>query len=307
MKTKNDFLGLPETSGNGKQAPAPASEYLSEFYKGLGTGKTKFLGIETGLESLDTKTSGLSGLIVLGGITGAGKSSFALQLACNIAKRGEPVLFYSLEMPIRALLAKTLSRITRHSFSDILLKGGMDDNISLEDKTELETITNHLYIRSLETGQAEIDFKSVKAEIEALKVKYNTDKVLVIIDHLQVFKAEGKDQIEREHKLITGFKEITEKTGSAIIAISQKNKAGFKSVGLSTIKGSVDIVYLADVVMFLEDKEAVDKDEGKGGGIKPEGETKQLYLVIDKNRYNKQARIELDFTGRYGLFEDKPF
>ncbi|GAI79800.1 unnamed protein product, partial [marine sediment metagenome] len=41
-------------------------------------------------------------------------------------------------------------------------------------------------------------------------------------------------------------------TGATILLVSQKNKAGFLHSGLQTIKGSVDIVYLADVVMFLE-------------------------------------------------------
>jgi len=57
---------------------------------------------------------------------------------------------------------------------------------------------------------------------------------------------------------------ISERTGATIVLISQKNKAGFTSRGLQTIKGSVDIVYLADVVMFLEsDEEKTNKDNGK--------------------------------------------
>jgi replicative DNA helicase len=69
----------------------------------------------------------------------------------------------------------------------------------------------------------------------------------------------------------------------------------------------VDIVYLADVVMFLEsDEEKKSQDNGKeldsiiatfGGQV-----LKRIDLVIDKNRYNAPCKIELDFNGEYSSF-----
>jgi len=40
-----------------------------------------------------------AGLTFLGARPGMGKSTFALQIASEIAAAGSPVLFYSLEMP----------------------------------------------------------------------------------------------------------------------------------------------------------------------------------------------------------------
>ncbi len=162
-------------------------------------------------------------------------------------------------------------------------------------------------MRSRESKEADIDFESVEREINLIKAEHKADKVLVVIDHLQVFNAgeNYKDQIDKEGKLITGFKGISERTGATIILISQKNKAGFTSRGLQTIKGSVDIVYLADVVMFLESDEEKKKDDGDldniianfGGQV-----LKKIDLVIDKNRYNAPCKIELDFNGEYSSF-----
>ena len=89
------------------------------------------------------------------------------------------------------------------------------------------------------------------------------------------------------------------------ILISQKNKAGFTSKGLQTIKGSVDIVYLADLVMFLEGEKQ--DDEGIENLIADQfgGGSKKIDLIIDKNRYNAPSKIELDFNGEYSKFTER--
>ena len=334
--SNKDFDNLPEqpVAVKGVEKPKPAREFLEPYYKTLGDGTLELLGIKTGLAELDKKTLGLDGLIVLGGIAGQGKTSLALQLAFDVCELGTPTIFYSLEMPKRAIFTKILNRLAQVKYSDILLKGRQyldetrqDKNLLGEDidfyklltkdqadklkqaKEKLTNTSDKFYLRSRESKEADIDFASVEQEINLIKAEHKADKVLVVIDHLQVFNAgeNYKDQIDKEGKLITGFKGISERTGATIILISQKNKAGFTSRGLQTIKGSVDIVYLADVVMFLEsDEEKKSQDNGKeldsiiatfGGQV-----LKHIDLVIDKNRYNAPCTIQLDFNGEYSSF-----
>lgn len=335
--SNKDFDNLPEqpVAVKGVEKPKPAREFLEPYYKTLGDGTLELLGIKTGLAELDEKTLGLDGLIVLGGIAGQGKTSLALQLAFDVCELGTPTIFYSLEMPRRAIFTKILNRLAQVKYSDILLKGRQyldetrqDKNLlgesvdfySLltkdqadklkEAKEKLTKASDKFYLRSRESKEADIDFESVEREINLIKAEHKADKVLVVIDHLQVFNAgeNYKDQIDKEGKLITGFKGISERTGATIILISQKNKAGFTSRGLQTIKGSVDIVYLADVVMFLESDEEKKKDDGDldniiatfGGQV-----LKRIDLVIDKNRYNAPCKIELDFNGEYSSFTER--
>lgn len=334
--SNKDFDNLPEqpVAVKGIEKPKPAREFLEPYYKTLGDGTLELLGIKTGIAELDKKTLGLDGLIVLGGIAGQGKTSLALQLAFDACELGTPTIFYSLEMPKRAIFTKILNRLAQVKYSDILLKGRQyldetrqDKNLLGEEidfyklltkeqadklkqaKEKLTNTSDKFYLRSRESKEADIDFASVEQEINLIKAEHKADKVLVVIDHLQVFNAGDnyKDQIDKEGKLITGFKGISERTGATIILISQKNKAGFTSRGLQTIKGSVDIVYLADVVMFLEsDEEKTNKDNGKeldsiiatfGGQV-----LKHIDLVIDKNRYNAPCTIQLDFNGEYSSF-----
>ena len=334
--SNKDFDNLPEqpVAVKGIEKPKPAREFLEPYYKTLGDGTLDLLGIKTGIAELDKKTLGLDGLIVLGGIAGQGKTSLALQLAFDACELGTPTIFYSLEMPKRAIFTKILNRLAQVKYSDILLKGRqyLDEtrqgkNLLGEEtdfyklltkdqadklkqaKEKLTNTSDKFYLRSRESKEADIDFASVEQEINLIKAEHKADKVLVVIDHLQVFNAgeNYKDQIDKEGKLITGFKGISERTGATIVLISQKNKAGFTSRGLQTIKGSVDIVYLADVVMFLEsDEEKKSQDNSKeldsiiatfGGQV-----LKRIDLVIDKNRYNAPCTIQLDFNGEYSSF-----
>ena len=336
MKTAKDFEDLPEQTTELKDKPKPASDQLADYYSLLGNGKRDLLGIDTGFKELNKKTLGLDGLIVLGGKAGQGKTSLALQLACNACELGTPAIVYSLEMPKVAIFTKILNRLASVKYSDILLKGrqyltdetgqdktgetGQDKKLLSDDeadrlkdsKSRLEVLSKNLYVRNIERGEPAITFEAVEREIELIKATHKVDKVLVVIDHLQVFNidsGEYNDQIDKEGRLIQGFKGISERTKATIILISQKNKAGFQNTGLQTIKGSVDIVYLADVVMLLE-SEQDKKDRGKAGDYDKliehfkDNTPQTIYLVIDKNRYNAPTAIKLEFNGQYSNFTE---
>lgn len=338
-----DFHILPEETVEIEGKPRPASEFLDDYYRTLGDGTLELLGIKTGFEKLNKATLGLDGLIVLGGIAGAGKTSLALQLAFDASDTGTPTLFYSLEMPRRAIFTKILNRLAQIRYSDILLKGRQyltggeiagrplfseDEANRLKGQKKIfEAIADKFYIRSRERGEAEINFETLEREISFIKADHKVEKVFVVVDHLQVFDAgrdyHPTDQIDKENKLITGFKGIAERTGAVIVLISQKNKAGFTSRGLQTIKGSVDIVYLADVVMFLDtpqEKKARErkKTTTKGSwrdddydeeemiahyGDEPR---KEIDLLIEKNRYNAPTTIHMIFNGEHSEFTEAP-
>jgi len=320
-----DFHILPEETVEIEGKPRPASEFLDDYYRTLGDGTLELLGIKTGFEKLNKVTLGLDGLIVLGGIAGAGKTSLALQLAFDASDTGTPTLFYSLEMPRRAILTKILNRLAEVRYSDILLKGRQyltdaqgekllsadEANRLKAGKKLLEAIGDKFYLRTRERDEADITFERVEQEINFIKADHKAERVFVVIDHLQVFNAgDYKDQIDKESKLITNFEGISKRTGAVILLISQKNKAGFTSKGLQTIKGSVDIVYLADVVMFLESEDETTKEQDEqinniievfGGGV-----VKHIDLLIAKNRYNAPTKIKMEFNGEHSKFIEAP-
>lgn len=320
----NDFDQLPEQPVEIKGLPKTATDDLPTYYQTLGDGRSQLIGIETGISAIDTATMGLSGLIVLAGTAGLGKTTLALQVAYEACAKGTPVIFYSLEMPKRAIYTKILSRLAHIGYSDILLKGrpyldlqyqdttsGKVDIKTLFTKDEAEALTkaeenltaisNRLFIRSREQGESVINFGTVEKEINLVKAELKADKVLVVIDHLQVFdyrlteRELVSDQIDKENKLIDRFKGLSERTDTPILLISQKNKEGFGKSGLETVKGSVDIIYLADIVMTLEGStNAKDTPTNNGSQI--------VELCISKNRYNAPRTLSFIFDGRYSSF-----
>ncbi|GAJ18538.1 unnamed protein product, partial [marine sediment metagenome] len=120
-------------------------------------------------------------------------------------------------------------------YSDILLKGrryltgeqtekkllaDIEKSGLLTGKDILKLIGEIFYIRSRERGEAEINFETVEQEIDFIRAEHKDKKLLVVIDHLQVFDVPNyRDQIDKESKLVTGFKGISERTGATILLV----------------------------------------------------------------------------------------
>ena len=87
----------------------------------LASGKTGLPGLSSGFSAVDSKIHGLnrSDLILLAARPGVGKSSFAMNIALNVAKQsGTTVAVFSLEMSkeqllVRLMAAEGLVELTR--------------------------------------------------------------------------------------------------------------------------------------------------------------------------------------------------
>jgi replicative DNA helicase len=307
-------IPVKDIEGTIKQ-PKPISEYLGDYIDMLGDGERELIGIKTGETQLDRALLGLNGVMVLGGKAGGGKTTLALHLAKRVAENKTPVLFYSLEMPRIAILTKLLSSLAKVGYGEILLKGktafkeGGKRELAQEDKkalqegfSELQDIADYITIKTKDIEDGEITFDTLLADIDYLKRKHKTEEVLVIVDHLQLFTPSRvtRDQIDKEQDLINKFKEININTGASVLLISQQNKASYDNAKVTSIKGSVDIIYLADIVMFVKKQE---EDLGEIAQTFNEFAKTELELVIDKNRYNAPTTLKCSADMQYSLIE----
>ena len=122
-------------SGRDSTALTPISSVIIDTYAHLqeisGPNKDKYLGIPTGFNYLDTMLTGLgrSDLIILAARPGMGKTSFALNIATNVAKKQNvPVAVFSLEMTKDQLVSRILSSeaaIDSQAFRTGGLSGGL--------------------------------------------------------------------------------------------------------------------------------------------------------------------------------------
>ena len=94
----------------------PIRDVMVDTYKHLGDisgpDRDKYVGARTGYPTLDAITGGMnnSDLVILAARPGMGKTSFALNLAVNVAKSTQKnVAIYSLEMGMQQLVSRMLS------------------------------------------------------------------------------------------------------------------------------------------------------------------------------------------------------
>jgi replicative DNA helicase len=310
----DDFDNLPEVriEPDFMEKVKPAKHYLDTFYNELGDGTKTLLGFKTGIDKLDDHILGLRGLIVLAGAPGAGKTSFALQLAFGACKHLTPVIFYSLEQTRKQILSIILSQESGISYRDILLKGKalIDDNIGdftpgerevlKTSKESVEKKLDNFYIRSYEEDQPDISLAVLRDEIKGIQTLCGKE-VLVIIDQIQDLELGGgdeyRDQIDKEGQIIRGLTKIVNETGACILGVSHLNKEAMKKGGanMSGVKGSVDLIYKPESVwqIYLED------EENSGGDIKG------IVLDIVKARDYALGKKTFTYYGKTRKFDIK--
>lgn len=251
-------------------------ETANEIEKNIN--KKEDLSLYTGFFDLDDLTDGLHNgeLTVIGARPGVGKTTFSLQLAENIAKKGKDVCYVSLEMSEIQIIQKLLS----------LRTGVNSRKIRNGDMTEEEKMLVGTDCMQL----GELKFKLLtkvstiqQIEIAARRLK-NQDKLdLLIIDYLQLVRNNGKfnsreqevADISRTLKLLSLDLEIP------IIALCQLNRnANKQQPTLADIRESGAIEQDADNVIFLYQENI---------------ENNIVFVDLQKQRAGNTGKIELKF------------
>ena len=251
-------------------------ETANEIEKNIN--KKEDLSLYTGYFDLDDLTDGLHNgeLTVIGARPGVGKTTFSLQLAENIAKKGKDVCYVSLEMSEIQIIQKLLS----------LRTGVNSRKIRNGDMTEEEKMLVGTDCMQL----GELKFKLLtkvstiqQIEIAARRLK-NQDKLdLLIIDYLQLVRNNGKfnsreqevADISRTLKLLSLDLEIP------IIALCQLNRnANKQQPTLADIRESGAIEQDADNVIFLYQENI---------------ENNIVFVDLQKQRAGNTGKIELKF------------
>lgn len=261
----------------------------SELYK----------GIPTGIGSLDSTITGLnrSDLILLAARPGMGKTSFALNIARNVAvKSKRRVAFFSLEMTKEQLASRLLS-------TEGLIEG-----------TKLRTgkLTNEEWVRLIEAGdvlsKADMYFDDtpgitvpeMKAKLRRLK---NID--LVIIDYLQLMAASRRidNRVQEISEITRNLKILAKEFNVPVITLSQLSRASEQRAEhkpqLSDLRDSGSIEQDADIVLFLYREDYYKNGEGteSDDSDKNSGE-----CIVAKNRHGETRSVPLHWQGEFMRF-----
>lgn len=307
--------------------PAPAKlpdNALSALARFLSTtGNTNYRPISTGFTGLDTILNGgfdPGTMSIVVAEPGTGKTALVMQIAENMAKNGQAVMVFNLEMSEDQLIARSLSRITAeivgvkkdlyHNTIDPadlgavngkqalysnqwgFLKQEQRENITAAQKRFSEYAANLYLITDPITEYGQI--------IEAVTAfKAQTGKTpVVIVDYLQLLFTDGRTSAVYSAKdIILGLKQkIAREMQTAVIMISAtgRDKAKKGKMDLQSAFGSSFIEYSADYQFGLE---KVDPEE-----VLYKTFEKPLMLTLVKGRMNRPHSVQgFFFAGAFSF------
>lgn len=310
--------------------------YLNDFLVSLMKSR-EGKAISTGFSQLDSLLDGglYPGLYSLGAISSLGKTTFLLQIADNIARNGQGVLIFSLEMSRFELMAKTISResfvkdITEnHSTRNAqttrgilraLFRGNPEaERIVLEAVKDYEQWGENLTIIE---GIGNVGVDEIKAEVHSYMTSHEGKPPVVVIDYLQILspadvRASDKQNIDRN---VTELKRLSRDYQIPVIGISSFNRENYNSpVSMTSFKESGAIEYSSDVLIGLQ-YEGADYREGESENERKarirmlidqvkastgEGKTVPIEAKILKNRNGRTGKVKLEFMPMFNYFKE---
>ena len=276
--------------------------------------------IATGFTNLDKALHGglFPGFYFLGASPGFGKSTLAIQIAENISRTGQDVLYFGMEMSQEAIVSRSLSRLTfyvssasgygvscakdsrsilLHEFYNETEKAVFDDAFKMYEK-----IGYHMIPVSGIFNGTEI-FNRAKMHYEI-----TGQAPVVFVDYLQIMASVGNNTTDKQNidANIKGLVDITTKLKSPVFIMSSFNRNRNLNVGMTNFSGSSGIESYADCLMVLDFVESsLDPVELRNEKHKF---PRKIVIHFLKNRYgDDSASIKFDYYAKYNYFEDTGF
>src|SRR2546423_5743028 len=265
---------------------------------------SRITGLETHYVDLDEKTSGFqkSDLIIIAARPSMGKTSFAMNIAENVAiEDRKTVAVFSLEMSKEALLQRMLcsvARVDAHKFRT----GSLWQDDMRKITRALEQL-GEAPIFIDDTPGITISEMRAKAR-RLLQSKGSLD--LIVVDYLQLMSGGGKRYENRTQEVSAisrGLKGLAKELAVPVVALSQLSRApesrgaGDHRPQLADLRESGSIEQDADVVAFIFREEVYRPDDPELDGV--------AELIIRKQRNGPTGTVKLAFLKSSTRFESR--
>ncbi len=262
--------------------------------------RNEYLGIPCGIGELDRMITGLnkSDLIILGARPGMGKTSFALNIARNVAvNTNRTVCFFSLEMT-RDQLAQRMLSSEAGIPSEKLRTGNLepDDFTRLTQAGELLSKTSIYFDET-----SNITVPEMKAKLRRMK------KVdLVIIDYLGLMKSAKptENRVQEVSEITRNLKIMAKDLKVPVIACAQlsrgtETKGKSHKPALSDLRESGSIEQDADIVLFLYREAYYDNEKADD---EDRSDQTMSQCIVAKNRHGEIGTVDLHWDGQFTRF-----
>lgn len=256
-------------------------------------------GLSTGLRDLDTKINGLnkSDLLLIAARPAMGKSSLALNIGVNVAKKyKQTVAVFNLEMSREQLAMRLLSG---ESFVDSqkMLTGKLSDEE-----------WGKLAMASASLSQTDIridDNPSVTVAEMNAKLRRVEDLGLVVIDYLQLMTGSGygrqsENRVQVVGEISRSLKIMAKELNVPVICLSQLSRAvesrTDKRPIMSDLRESGAIEQDADVIMFIYRDDYYNENSE---------EKNVAECIVAKNRHGETGTVKLQWLPQFTTFADR--
>lgn len=270
-----------------------------------GEDKELYKGFTTGYSDLDKVLTGLnrSDLVLIGARPAMGKTSFALNLARNVAAIGKrKVLFFSLEMTKEQLAMRVLG--TEARVSSKKMRNG---NISQDEWIRLGMATSAL-------NDCELYFDDT-SNITVPEMKAKTRRLggveCVVIDYLGLIKGStrSENRVQEVSEITRNLKMMAKDLNIPVVCCAQLSR-GTEARGkshkpqLSDLRESGSIEQDADIVMMLyrPDYYNDEKTEDDSNAGEAAAQANIAEVIVAKNRHGETGTVEFAWDGEHTLF-----
>ncbi len=235
----------------------PMREAVSDYFdriEYLMANRNHALGVPSGFKDLDTLLGGFqkSDLIIFAGRPGMGKTSFMLSAALNMARLGQRIAIFSMEMGVEQIVQRLISMESAIN----------SQSLRLGQLTQQEWARFVHAAGNLSKFPIYIDDSAALNPLElrtkCLRMQREHGLDLVVVDYLQLMNAGGtyeNNRVQEVSYISRNMKELAREFNVPILSAAQLSRAveqrQDKRPQLSDLRESGSLEQDADIVMFL--------------------------------------------------------
>ena len=273
-------------------------DYIPDAMYNIGSDEK---GLRSGFYELDDTIRGLckGNLIIIAGRPSMGKSTFAANIAANVAKDGNVVAYFSLEMTSVEIAQRMLFGLSRRSEQEIvndLKRGGSD--AAQDIMRASESMEDFKFFLNENTNLTVSKIEMECRKIAALEGKLD----LAVIDYLGLVQSENtsgnRTRIQEVTEISHSLKRLAKSLDCPIILVSQLNRNSEGRADhtpmLADLSESGAIEADADVVLFPYRPWVYDRERSQY----------EAELIVAKNRNGAVKKIPLVWHGDLFMFSN---
>ncbi|MBQ7170928.1 MAG: replicative DNA helicase [Clostridia bacterium] len=256
----------------------------------------------TGFSGLDKVLLGMGpgDLVLIGARPGMGKTSFALNVAANVARQtGKTVCIFSLEMSGEQLASRMLASEGMISSGD--LRTG---KLSEEAWARLSRAAERLgSCKILVDDTAGVTLTQMRAKLR--RVEKGT-LGMIVIDYLQLMQSDRRfdSRVNEVSDISRNLKLLAKDFGVPVLCCAQlsrqpenrKESEGGKRPMISDLRESGSIEQDADVVLLLYSEDYYKRSEEERSELRP------FEVIVGKNRHGETRTVKLGWIPQYTKF-----